>query len=51
MVRSSVYDCMVTSTDVGEGKSYKNKLKRFGERTAPWGTPFGKNRVLDRVPL
>jgi len=32
---------MVTPTDVGGGRSDRNKLKRLGERTAPRSTPFG----------
>ncbi len=45
--RSSAYERTVVLSE-GVGRSCRNKLKRIGERTAPWGTPFGRVRVRER---
>lgn len=36
---------------VGGGRSCMKRLKREGDRTEPCGTPFGKWRVVDSLPL
>ena len=40
MVKSSTYVVMIVLSVVGWGISAVKRLKRQGERTAPWGTSF-----------
>ena len=51
IVMSSAYESRCTSGCVGIGISCMKRLKRVGESTDPWGTPFGKRFFLDGIPL
>ncbi len=46
MERSSAYES-IKEFGVDGGMSRRNTLNRVGDRTAPWGTPFGSVRVMD----
>ena len=51
MVKSSAYVVMIVLSVVGWGISAVKRLKRQGERIAPWGTPFLKCTSLDVLPF
>ena len=47
IVKSSAYEYIVVLGKCGSGMSLVKRLKRVGERMAPWGTPFWRCFVLD----
>lgn len=51
MVKSSAYVVMIVLSVVGWGISAVKRLKRQGERIAPWGTPFLMCTSLDIWPF
>lgn len=51
ILMSSVYVVMKRWGQVGCGRSTVKRLKRKGERMAPWGTPFLMSTVRDFWPL